>query len=74
MGGGFSDNNHFGFFEYRELIMIQIVLTFHREVVKRSRGSRSTVVAHWTAGHVEQLILHLGHDSYQIHLVSSGCL
>ena len=34
-------------------------------------GSCSTLIVHWTAGQqIKQLILHMGHDPYQIHLVS----
>ena len=44
------------------------------KVWRRGRGSSGTVVAHWTAGRqVKQAIFHLGHDSYQNHLISYPC-
>ena len=37
-------------------------------------GISGTMVARWTADQqVEQAILHQGHDSQQIHLISPGC-
>ena len=37
-------------------------------------GIRGTMVVHWTAAQqVQRSILHQGHGSYQIHLISPGC-
>ena len=48
-------------------IIIQVLSVLHW-------GIRGTEVTHWTAGQqVERSILHQGHDSYKIHLISPCC-
>ena len=43
-----------------------IMKVYSTSLSRLYQGSHSTVVACWTAGqHLEQSILHLGHDSYQ---------